>query len=283
MPHSAVSVSSTRESEFPDEGKRYQVRLADADDMPGIFKLRYDIFYGEMGANDTASLVAGADVDRYDELCDHLVVYYGSELVGTYRLLPWERVAQMGLSSYSENEFTMAPIMEVYGTNVLELGRSCVHPAHRNGSVPRLLWAGIASYLLERNVDALVGCVSLHDISDIQALRLRDALVAKDLWDTRFQISAKNEYLISDNILSEIDDHVVMMPQDPLRLIPPLMKGYFNLGTKVCGGPARDLEFHCHDFLMLLDMKNISLKYYNALVKNTSKLMSKQEVLSFSR
>ncbi len=51
--------------------KRYDVRMATRHELDDVFKLRYDVFYTEMGASDSVSLVPGLDVDIYDDLCDH--------------------------------------------------------------------------------------------------------------------------------------------------------------------------------------------------------------------
>lgn len=245
----------------------FQVRLARPDELESVFKLRYDVFYTEMGAEDSVSTRQGLDVDAFDELCDHLVVTTHGRIIGTYRLLPIRRVLRLGLDPYSESEFSLAGLRSDYADNILELGRSCVHPDFRTGTVPKLLWAGIAQYMLSQDVQALIGCVSVHGISDLQALRLRDALKAKGHWSASYDAKVKPAFAISQEAHEAFEDHIAMVPTDPFLLMPPLMKGYFNLGAKIAGGPAHDAPFHCHDYLVLLDRGHISPRYFNALVK----------------
>lgn len=263
LPRAGRATEATAAGEEPS----YQVRLARADELESVFKLRYDVFYTEMGADDSVSAAPGLDVDRFDELCDHLVVTAGGAIVGTYRLLPRRKILGLGLDLYSEGEFDLSPIKDLYGADVLELGRSCVHPDHRTGLIPRLLWAGIAQYMLVHGVKALTGCVSVHGVSDVQALRLRQALKERGNWHEEFDCAVRPAYAPSPEAVAAFEGPITMVPCDPFALIPPLMKGYFNLGATICGGPAHDAPFHCHDFLVLLDSARINPKYFKALVQ----------------
>ena len=44
---------------------------------------------------------------------------------------------------------------------VMELGRSCVHPDYRNRAAMQLLWRGIAAYVFLHRIDLMFGCASL--------------------------------------------------------------------------------------------------------------------------
>jgi putative hemolysin len=258
----------------------YAVSLAQSSDLNAIFRLRYDIFYREMGAVDDMAAAHGLDVDEYDSLCDHIVVSQGSKIVGTYRLLPLARLGHtfsenaLGMDSerpenpYSQSEFDVTAIREVYtDEKILELGRSCIHPDHRNGQAARVLWSGVAKYMVQHGFQALIGCVSIHDISELQALRLAATFKEKGMWDERFDLGVQPKYQ-SEFDASEVDlDSLGVMPADATRMLPPLMKGYVNLGAKVCGGPAFDKNFACHDFLMLLDVSKLSPRHLAALTR----------------
>jgi putative hemolysin len=245
----------------------YRVRLASTAELEAVFKLRYDVFYREMGADDAVSAVSGLDVDNFDEVCDHLVVTHGEAIVGTYRLLPRRKIIGTGLDLYSEGEFDLSAMKDAYGADILELGRSCVHPDYRTGVIPKLLWAGIAQYMLVHGIRALTGCVSVHGVSDVQALRLRDALRERGNWHDVHDCAVRQNFEVSPEARAAYAEQMTMVPCDPFQLIPPLMKGYFNLGAKVCGGPAHDAPFHCHDFLVLLDTRDINPKYFKSLVQ----------------
>jgi len=74
------------------ETSRYDVTLAaDAIDVRSAQRLRFDVFSTECGAVTPGP--EGLDVDRFDDLCDHLVVREATpaghgRTVATYRLLP---------------------------------------------------------------------------------------------------------------------------------------------------------------------------------------------------
>jgi putative hemolysin len=249
--------------------QRYHVRLAQPQEREQVYRLRYDIFFEEMGASSSSADASRMDQDLYDDYCDHLVVCSGEAIVGTYRLLPLKRLSGTGLMPYSQDEFDLSVIRSRYGDHdLLELGRSCIHPNHRNGQAARLLWAGIAEYMVGHRVAAMLGCVSVHDLSHLQALRLEQTFKQRELWSEQFNCVVQSRFSVDAFYGEELAaGHVHLVPENALELMPPLLKGYLNLGARICGGPAFDAEFHCHDFLMLLDCSCITPRYYNSLIR----------------
>ncbi len=124
-----------------------------------VQRLRYRIFSEEYGASFSAPF--GLDRDRFDRHCLHLVVRDNrtGELVGYTRVLPGDRVARTG-GFYSSGEFHM-PLVDTLRGGVAEIGRTCIHPAHRGGAVITVLWARLAQYMLENDVRYLIGCASV--------------------------------------------------------------------------------------------------------------------------
>lgn len=104
--------------------RRLSIRLASCDaDIAAAQQLRWSVFYDEMKAHplpDNGML----DADRYDALCDHLLVEDNASgapvVVGTYRLL-WQSVAEAGNGFYSAGEYELAPLARRCG-DMLELG-----------------------------------------------------------------------------------------------------------------------------------------------------------------
>ena len=92
-----------------------EVRLAkDAAELLAAQRLRYRVFYDEMGATPTPELAAEQrDFDRFDPICDHLLVIDKGApagepaVVGTYRLLR-EEVAREHGGFYSASEFDLS-------------------------------------------------------------------------------------------------------------------------------------------------------------------------------
>ena len=44
---------------------------------------------------------------------------------------------------------------------MVELGRSCVHPDHRQGGVILALWGALAEFMVRNELDTMIGCASI--------------------------------------------------------------------------------------------------------------------------
>ncbi|MFR9757501.1 GNAT family N-acetyltransferase [Streptomyces sp. TR06-5] len=230
---------------------RYTVSLArDEDDVRAAQRLRHDVFAGELGARLTGP-EPGLDTDSFDSHCDHLLVrdQDTGQVVGTYRLLPPERARIVG-RLYAETEFDLtaqAPLR----SDMVEVGRSCVHPDHRDGAVISLMWAGIARYLTDRGHSWLAGCCSLP-LAD-------GGHLAASVWRTvEERHLGPEEYRVSP--------HLPWLPPKEGRAaarsaLPPLLRGYLRLGAWVCGPPAHDPDFGVADLYVLLDIRRTSPRY----------------------
>ncbi|WP_084955916.1 GNAT family N-acetyltransferase [Thermoactinospora rubra] len=217
---------------------RYTVGLATgAADLQAARRLRYQVFAGELGAR-LDSAVSGLDADRFDAYCDHLLVRDGDQVVGTYRLLPPGRCDRL----YSETEFDLAPLAGIRG-RLVEAGRSCVHPEHRNGTVIGLMWAEIARYMVEGGHAWLVGCCSVP---------------VADAGDVVDRVPLGPEQYRVKPLLPWPD---LGLPRRRDFVLPPLLRGYLRLGAWVCGPPAYDPAFDTADFLVLLSMSRVNHRY----------------------
>ena len=138
------------------------MRLAQsADDVRRAQRLRFEVFNLELNEGLAESHFNGLDVDPFDAVCEHLIVEHVAtgEVVGTYRLQTG-RCTAANIGYYSEREFDFEPY-ESMRTQMIELGRACVHADHRNFNLLHLLWRGIAHYAREHNARFLIGCSSL--------------------------------------------------------------------------------------------------------------------------
>ncbi|MFE7839941.1 GNAT family N-acetyltransferase [Streptomyces sp. NPDC057474] len=229
---------------------RYTVTLARSEeDVRAAQRLRHDVFAGEMGAL-LASPQPGLDVDPFDAYCDHLLVRdtLTGQVVGTYRLLPPERAAVAG-RLYSEGEFDLGPL-DAIRPSLVEVGRSCVHPDHRDGAVISLIWAGIARYMVQGGHEWLAGCCSIP-LADGGALAAGtwDRVRAKNLAPEEFRVRPLLPWVPKGEA-----------SQDRTEL-PPLLRGYLRLGAWVCGEPAHDPDFGVADMYVLLSMRRVNARY----------------------
>ncbi|MET7452645.1 GNAT family N-acyltransferase [Streptomyces sp. NPDC005574] len=234
----------------PEAPVHYTVTLArDEADVRAAQRLRYEVFAGEMGAL-LSTPQPGLDVDAFDAHCDHLLVTDTAtgQVVGTYRLLPPERAAIAG-RLYSESEFDLTPLDPIR-PGLVEVGRSCVHPDHRDGAVIGLIWAGIARYMTDRGHEWLAGCCSVP-LADGGAL-------AAGTWDrVRAKHLAPQEYRVRPLLPWNTGN----APRDARTELPPLLRGYLRLGAWVCAEPAHDPDFGVADLYVLLSMRRVNPRY----------------------
>jgi putative hemolysin len=231
---------------------RYVVSLArDRDEVRAAQRLRHLVFAGELGARlDTVE--PGLDSDEFDAYCDHLLVRLEStgEVVGTYRLLPPDGARAAG-RTYSDSEFDLSRLSPIRH-DLVEVGRSCVHPLHRTGGVIALIWAGLARYMTTTGHNWLAGCCSVP-------LADGGALAASAWHRVKERNLAPEEYWVTP--------HRLWTPAAPAPApataaeLPPLLRGYLRLGAWVCGAPAYDPEFGVADLYVLLSMRRTDPRY----------------------
>src|SRR5258708_7395617 len=142
--------------------ERFRVSMAQTlEDVIECQRLRYLVFNCELGEGLDTSAKIGLDRDRFDFICDHLMVQdvATGRLAGTYRMQSGYR-AKGNLGYYGEEFFDFRPF-ETIRIEVLELGRACVHGEYRNTNVLHMLWKGIARYALTCGARYLLGWRSL--------------------------------------------------------------------------------------------------------------------------
>ncbi|MFQ3670256.1 MAG: GNAT family N-acyltransferase, partial [Verrucomicrobiia bacterium] len=232
----------------PARSPAYFVRLAETpDDVRRAQRLRFEVFNLELQEGLESSFATGLDIDPFDTFCDHLLVEHGPtrELVGTYRLQTGPQAAA-GLGYYSEQEFDFRPF-EPLRTQMVELGRACVHRDHRSMLVIASLWRGIADYARHHGGRYLIGCSSLTSQDPAEAAAVYHRLAAHHLvappWRTRPHPTF----------------HCPRVePGDPTTPAPRLLLAYLGLGAKICGEPALDRQFKTIDFLTFLDLNDLA-------------------------
>lgn len=236
-----------------------KVRLAENQlEIERTLALRYDIFNVELGEGLPQSAATRKDRDEYDLFCDHLIVIdeaAESRIVGTYRILR-SSVAKRHIGLYSANEFDLSALDRL-NREAAEIGRSCVHPDYRDGSVITLLWQGLCWYMKEFDVRYLMGCGSVHS-TDGPSASLAYAYF-KQSGGMADWFSAKP--LPGMEVPGFDATHVIADLKSVSRQIPPLMKGYIRAGARIAGEPALDREFGTTDYFIIFDQKEVDARY----------------------
>lgn len=224
----------------------YRVGLAETpDEVRAAQELRFAVFNLERGEGLESSFRTGLDRDAFDRQCAHILVWHNAtgELAGTYRAQSG-RAAAAALGYYSEQEFDFSAF-EPLRSEMIEVGRACVHRRHRNLAVLGLLWKGIARYAREAGGRYLVGCSSLSTQEPEAGWGVYERLSGRHLspegrrtrplpgWECPPAASGR-----------------------PFS-VPKLMQAYLALGAEICGPPALDRQFGTIDFLTFLDLDSL--------------------------
>jgi putative hemolysin len=234
----------------------YTLLIADdPSEVAAAQRLRHEVFGTELGATLRPG-AAGLDVDEFDAYCDHLIVRREStgEVVGTYRLLPPGRTDRR----YAEAEFDLAPL-DPLRDQLVEAGRSCVHPDHRSGAVINLMWAGITRYLHLRGSRWLGGCASVP-VADGggTAAAVWDEVLARHLAPPPLRVRPHRPWLAEPGAAT--GPAPAGRPAGRAAM-PPLLRGYLRLGAWVCGEPAYDPDFGVADFYVLFSLDRMNPRY----------------------
>lgn len=239
------------------ETEKYIIKLAQTEEeRKGLYKLRYyDLlqYFNEDYVNETHE-----DKDDYDDYCNHLIIIdkENNEVVGTYRLIKSAHLSTLK-SFLTEKEYNIDSLKKY---NILEVGRSVVKEDHRDGVVIMLLWKAIITYAIANDVDFMIGTASFQGV---------DPSIYADAFSY-----LGDKFLSPEDIRCEVNKHSYypLKQKEQYNLfeakkqLPPLVKGYLNLGATIGNGIFKDVPFNSLDVLIVLKIKDINKKYLNRLL-----------------
>ncbi len=240
-----------------------EARLAETEsEIIAAQNLRYRIFYDEMGATPTPEFKKSQrDFDKYDDICDHLLIFdhkigKGTDaIVATYRLIRKDAAGLVG-GFYSASEYDISKIHQFPGT-VLELGRSCVHEKYRTRPTMQLLWRGIAGYIFHHKLDLMFGCASFHGTDMSAHAESLSYLYHYHLAPENLRVRTLPQYYADMNLIPK--DRID--PKRALLALPPLIKGYMRLGGFFGDGAYIDRQFNSIDVFVMVNREELSEKY----------------------
>ncbi len=238
---------------------RLSVRLArDERDLRAAQRLRYRVFIEEMGG--TGPMVdhaARLECDAFDPVFDHLLLIdetrdpeAGEHVVGVYRLLPDARLSDVG-QFYCDDEFDLEPLRRS-GRRLLELGRSCIDPAHRGGVGMLYMWQGLADYVRAGGIEILFGAASFRGTDPAQNAMPLSWLHHHHLAPEALRVRPhhpKGDFLVPEAALDR---------RAALGQMPSLIKAYLRLGGVVGEGIYVDHDFCTTDVCIILDTARMS-------------------------
>ena len=246
-----------------------EVRLAETEhEVEQAQRLRYSVFYQEMSAIPSPQMRdVGRDFDKYDDVCDHLLVVDRAShdedgqplVVGTYRLTREKDAARAG-GFYTAGEYNIAPMLNGMpsGTKFLELGRSCVLKSYRSRpGTMQLLWKGLMAYVARFDIDLMFGCASLSG-TDVEALALPLSYLHHfHAMPANLTVKARPELFVEMNRIAQD----VTPQREGLRSLPPLLKGYVRAGCCIGDGAVIDRQFGTTDVFIYFPLSGIDARY----------------------
>lgn len=245
-----------------------EVRLARGEaEIAAAQEVRYRVFHEELGARACEAAARDRrDADRFDEVCDHLLVLDSTlpgpdhrRIVGTYRLMRQENAALAG-GFYSSDEFELERLVARHPRlRFLELGRSCVAPAYRSRRTIEVLWQGVWAYVNHYRIGAMTGCASFHGTVPAAHAEALSFLAQTSLAEGAWRVPAvASRFHPMDLMPAE-----AVKARAAFAAMPPLVKGYLRLGAKVGDGCVVDHAFGTTDVFIVLPVATISTRYVN--------------------
>ena len=251
---------------MPIKVRDYEVRLTrNKEERKQVRQLRYKVFVEEEGASATEEQKnLREEYDSYDRFADYMGVFHNGKIVGTYRIIDRDAAEKMD-GFYTETEYDLKKIKKVLG-NIAEMSRACVESDYRDeGLVIRMLWMGLAEYILKRKIVIIFGVASWIGKDPADFAQAISFLYYNHLAPLSLRVTVEtdklaegvNPKLTKMNILpKDFVDEAKAMAQ-----MSPIIKGYMRLGATFGKGVFIDAPFNTCDVFVILQTKNVSRAY----------------------
>jgi L-ornithine Nalpha-acyltransferase len=237
---------------------KYRARLAETDaDVIGCQQLRYLAFIEGRGLGRAGSRGAPAtrrDSDEFDSICRHVMIEETrtGKLVCCFRLLPLSDGSEIS-RSYSAKYYELSNLVS-YPGRMVEMGRFCIHPAHRDPNILRVAWGEMSRFVDREGVDLLFGCSSFHGVDagaymDAFAL-LKERHLAPKRWLPR--VKAPNVFRFARMLGLRRPDMKLA-----LRRMPPLLRSYLAMGGWVSDHAVIDNELNTLHVFTGVEIKRV--------------------------
>ncbi|WP_372604020.1 GNAT family N-acetyltransferase [Actibacterium sp.] len=226
---------------------RYVSRLAEtAADIRAAQELRTLAFRN----GDAAAL----DQDQFDPLCKHFLVEDArtGDLVCCFRLLPLRGGAEIN-QSYSAQYYELSALQDFAGPMV-EMGRFCIHPDHRDPDILRVAWGAMTRFVDETGVEMLFGCSSFKGTEADAYMDAFALLKEKHLAPKRFlpRIKAPNVFRFAQKLRRAKPD-----AKRAMLGMPPLLRTYLLMGGWVSDHAVVDRDLNTLHVFTGLEIKAI--------------------------
>lgn len=173
-------------------------------------------------------LACAADIDPFDAQCSHILIEEraSGELVACFRLADlWGGSVGAG---YAAQFYDLNALAGRAG-RMLEMGRFCVAPDHRDPDIIRLSWAALTRHVDRNSVGLLFGCTTFQGLDRAPYADVFALLGARYLAPCGVAPGIKS----ADAIHFPSADVAPVVIARALRVMPPLLRFYLAMGARV--------------------------------------------------
>ncbi len=226
----------------------YAVRFASSEsEVHACQELRHQCFQGR----------AGSDADRFDALCQHLMVFSSRRLVATCRLMKLESGCQTN-KSYAAQVYDLEPINDFDG-RFLEIGRFCVLPELQDPNVLRICWAAITKVVDSLHISMLFGCTSFNGTDPGPYTSGFGLLAERHLAPISYRPRQYAPETVKFDRVADLD------VRSAVSQLPPLLRSYLNMGAWVSDHAVVDREMGTLHVFTGLEVARFSKRRARAL------------------
>ncbi|CAB1210021.1 GNAT family N-acetyltransferase [Acinetobacter bouvetii] len=194
---------------------------------------------------------SGLDQDLYDFGCEHAVLRdsWSNEIIAYTRLKLFQ--GHELKQSYSQQEFKIAEELG-HLDNIVEIGRTCVHPHYRSGKALSVLWTNLLPKIIgEMRAQYLIGCVSIR----MQGNEAR-------AYYTHQYIKS-----LAKQSMGHIQSQQAFEPPYPQysfqqdERIPKLFDVYLSMQAQLSTQAFYDEAFNCLDYFVFLEVSQLKKNF----------------------
>ena len=198
------------------------------------------------------------DADRFDPVCNHILVSETKSgmVVCCYRVLTFADGQDLH-DSYSAQYYELSALRG-YLRPMLELGRFCIHPNHRDPDILRVAWAALTQLVGAKDVGMLFGCSSFDGADPGPHLSALAYLGQRHLAPSHLQPGV----IVPDSL-----DLRGLAPMAPLKApaLPSLLRTYLSMGGWVSDHAVIDAELNTLHVFTGLDLDKVPAARARAL------------------
>jgi len=223
---------------------RYRVRFSqDVADVSAAQRLRSRTFRGEQ---------SGVDADDFDRSCTHVLIEEErtDTLVCCYRLMSFATGGDIQ-TSYSAQYYGLEAL-SVYPGAMVEMGRFCIAPSHRDPDILRIAWGAMVRYVDDHDVEMLFGCSSFPGVQGEAYMDAFDLLRERHLAPKRWLPRVKAPRIFPFGQRLKKPDL-----KKAMKGMPPLLRTYLLMGGWVSDHAVVDDDMNTLHVFTGLEIKGI--------------------------